>query len=79
MVMMDVIVCASTNLFRIYIIHRFILIFLGDVKQDRKKEFLCASAFFCVNTLSYLLFHAAWLNILCNLLGIGSMVYLHTK
>ncbi|MCI9377526.1 MAG: GHKL domain-containing protein [Eubacterium sp.] len=77
--MMDVIVCASTNLFRIYIIHRFILIFLGDVKQDRKKEFLCASAFFCVNTLSYLLFHAAWLNILCNLLGIGSMVYLHTK
>lgn len=76
---MDVIVCASTNLFRIYIIHRFILIFLGDVKQDRKKEFLCASAFFCVNTLSYLLFHAAWLNILCNLLGIGSMVYLHTK
>ena len=79
MALTEFIVCAPANLFRIYIIHRFILIFLGDVRQDDKKEILIGSIFFLVNTGSYLLFHSAWINVFCNLLGIGSMVFLYTK
>ncbi len=77
--MMETLVCASTNLFRIYIIHKFILIFLGDARPDRKKEILAAGVFFFTNTGFYLLFHLPWINVLCNLLGIGSMVALYTK
>lgn len=77
--MMEAVVCVSTNLFRICLIHKFILIFLGDVERDRKKEILAGSIFLFTNTGFYLRFHLPWINVLCNLLGIGSMVFLYTK
>lgn len=35
--------------------------------------------FYIINTLLFLEFHTVWINIVCNLIGIGAIVWLHTK
>lgn len=81
--MTDFIICVATNLFRIYLISRFIHIFLGDEEDEncggRMKHILSYSGFFLVNTAAYLVFHTAWINIACNLLGIGLIVLTYTR
>lgn len=81
MSMLDFIICASTNLFRIFLIDRFVSAFLGKEEDgDRKngKIFVCA-CFFVINTALFWEFHTAWLNIICNLIGISAIVRLYTK
>lgn len=77
--MFDIIVCALTNLFRMYLINRFIVVFLGKLEKGRIREFLVYTCFYLVNTALFLQFHTAWINVLCNLVGIGIIVWLHTK
>lgn len=77
--MLDVVICVSTNLFRVYLIYKFIQIFVEDQKQGKIKEAAAYTAFFLVNTGLYLLLHMAWVNLLCNLLGMGFLVSLYTK
>ena len=81
--MTDLIICVVTNLFRIYLISRFIHIFLEDEEKDnccsRMRYMLVYGAFFMVNTTAYLIFHTVWINIACNMVGIGLIVLTYTK
>lgn len=77
--MFDIIVCALTNLFRMYLINRFIVVFLGKLEKGKIREFLVYICFYLMNTALFLEFHTAWINVLCNLVGIGIIVWLHTK
>ena len=77
--MMDIIVCAGSNLFRMYVTYRFIRIFLEETKLSRVKEVACYLLFWIVNTALYLLFQRVWINIVCNLVGIALLVRMYTK
>lgn len=77
--MLEFILCTSTNLFRIYLIHNFIHIFVKENKHNFVKEIFAYGSFFVINTCLYMLFHTAWLNLLCNLIGITLLVFLYTK
>lgn len=81
--MTDLIICVSTNLFRIYLISRFIHIFLEDEEKEtcasRMRHVLVYGGFFIVNTAAYLIFHTVWVNIACNLAGIGLIVLTYTR
>lgn len=77
--MINLIICIMSNLFRVYLIDRFILIFLEKREENRKKTIIAFTIFFAVNTSVYLFFHLAWVNALCNLIGIGLAVSLYTE
>lgn len=77
--MLDFIICAASNLFRMYLINRFIVVFLGKLEKGKVREFLVYTCFYIVNTALFWEFHTAWINVLCNLVGIGIIVRLHTK
>ena len=77
--MFDVITCAVTNLFRIYLVYRFVLLFLQPVEVSKKKEFLCYAGYYLANTWLFMEFHTAWINVLSNLIGIGIVVWLRSK
>lgn len=77
--MLDFIICATSNLFRMYLINRFIVVFLGKLDKGKTREFLVYTCFYIVNTALFWEFHTAWINVLCNLVGIGIIVRLHTK
>ena len=77
--MFDVIICAITNLFRIYLVYRFVLLFLEPTEVSKKKEFLAYACYYAVNTWLFLEFHIAWINVLSNLIGIGIVVWLRSK
>lgn len=81
--MTDIIICISTNLFRIYLISRFMYIFWDNKENrncgDRLKHFMVYGGFFLVNTAAYLAFHMVWVNIACNLAGIALVASMYTK
>lgn len=76
--MLDFIICALTNLFRILLIGRCASIFLG-VDVDKKKKHIVYGCFFVINTVLFWEFHTVWINMICNLMGIGAIVWLYTK
>lgn len=77
--MIDMIICVSTNLFRVYLIRRFMQIFFGCREEGKVKQVLAYGGFFLINTVTYLTFHLVWVNIICNLAGISLIVLLYTK
>lgn len=80
--MADFIICVVMNLFRVYLIGRFIHIFLdkGEGTKGRSIGHMPAYVgFFLVNTAAYLIFHMVWVNIICNLAGIGLIVLTYTR
>ena len=87
--MTNIVICGLTNLFRVYLISRFIKVFLRD-EEDTNDELNCNDSgrlihtlayicFFLVNTVMYLIFHMALVNFLCNIVGIGLIVLTYTK
>ena len=76
--MLDFIICALTNLFRIFLIGRCASIFLG-VDVDKKKKQIVYGCFYVINTVLFWEFHTVWINMICNLMGIGAIVWLYTK
>ena len=77
--MMDIIVCAGANLFRMYVTYRFIRIFLEETKLSRVKEVACYLLFWIVNMILFLRFNLAWVNVICTLIGISLLVRMYTK
>ena len=81
--MTDIILCISTNLFRIYLISRFMHLFLDNKENrncgDKLKTFMVYGGFFLVNTATYLAFHMVWVNIACNLAGICLIALMYTR
>lgn len=76
--MLDLLICVSTNLFRIFLIDRCVSILLGKSAGGKKKLFVCGG-FYIINTVLYLEFHTVWINMVCNLIGISAIVWLYTK
>lgn len=87
--MTDIVICVSTNIFRVYLISRFIKVFLKDEEYINDEQnsndhrhlirgfaYVC---FFLINTAAYLIFHMAVVNFLCNLVGIGLIVLTYTR
>lgn len=77
--MLDFSICIFTNLMRMYLVYRLMRIFWGRREESRGKELLAYLAFYVINTGLYLTFHLVWVNIVCNLLGIGLLTRLYTK
>lgn len=77
--MLDLILCAATNLLRMYIIYRFVSIFFIEQKVNKKVEFSAYAFFYIANTSLFLIFHTAWVNVSCNLICISLIVFLYTK
>ncbi len=77
--MMDFILCAVSNMFRIYLIYRFAEIFLGKNESGTVKSFLVGTCFYLTNVILYWKFHMVWVNIACNLIGISVIMRLYTS
>lgn len=77
--MFDFMICAFTNLLRIYLIYRFSEIFFGKSEAEKRKIFCVCAAYYISNIALFWIFHMAWINIVCNLIGISAIVGLHTK
>lgn len=77
--MLEFMICALSNLFRMYLIKRFIEVFFGKLEKGRGKEYFAYACFYIVNTALFWEFHTIWINVLCNLIGISILVRLHTK
>lgn len=76
--MLDFMLCALTNLFRIFLIGRCVSVFLGT-EVDKKKKHIIYGCFYVINTVLFWEFHTIWINMMCNLLGIAAIVWLYTK
>lgn len=78
--MLNVLICIIANLFRVYLIRRYILIFTEKDKVSRKTEWIAYGLFYLINTGLYLGFHINWVNMICNVVGISIilMLYIHT-
>ena len=76
--MLDFMLCALTNLFRIFLIDRCVAVFFGTAADEKKKRMVCA-CFYVINTMLFWEYHTVWINMACNLLGIGAVVWLYTK
>lgn len=71
-------ICILSNLFRFYLIGRFMQSLFG--KQERKAGRTFAYVlFFLANSITFLFFHTAWINVLCNLLGFIGITRQYTK
>ena len=70
--------CALTNLFRIFLIDRFVSVFLGT-NVNKKKTYIVCTCFYVINTALFWEYRTVWINMVCNLVGIGAIVYLYTK
>ena len=77
--MFDFIMCALTNLFRIFLIDRFVSVFLGKDQDRKNRRILVCVCFFVINTALFWEFHTIWINVICNLIGISAIVRLYTK
>lgn len=77
--MINSLITMLTNFVGIYLIRRFVLVFLDDIKPDKKKEMLVFGAFFVISTGTYLFFHLTYVNVICSIVGISALVLLRTK
>lgn len=77
--MIDFMISATTNLVRIYLIYRFVNIFLGKTTKRIEHILLICAGFYVANTALFWIFHIMWINMVCNLIGIGGIVRLYTK
>ncbi len=77
--MINTVVCVLANLFRIYVVLRYVKTFFDDTEVDRKKILVVCSLYLLGNTGLYLLWHHPLINILTNLVGIAFLVLLYTS
>lgn len=77
--MLNFVVCAITNLFRVYLIRRFIKLFCPNAENAKFQEAIFYGFFFIVTTTLYWSFKTPWINVMSNLIGIAILVRLYTK
>ena len=76
--MVNTVVYILANLFRVYLIYRFVSIFFSEIHLEKKIVRLAFASFFVINTSLYLVYHLAWVNIICNLLGVFLLLLLYS-
>lgn len=76
---MDFVICTTANAFRIYILYKFVKLFLGETSTEKYKILTISVCFYFTNTALFWIFRTAWLNIACNLIGIAALVRVYTK
>lgn len=67
------------NLFRVYIIRQFFRCFFREEEIKHNWETPAYLLFYAVNSILYLHFHIAWLNLGCNLLGTFLLLLLYSR
>lgn len=79
--MINILICCITNLFRIILIRKFIVIFKeeGIGVRSKSKEICYIALFYIINTTLYLCYHISWVNLLCNIIGTYMIVTLYCK
>lgn len=77
--MTDIILCVATNLFRMYVISRFMKTLLGECRVSRLTAMFVYGGFYTINIALFLLLHISWVNLLVNLIGLGVISSLYTK
>lgn len=77
--MMNSMLTVLTNFVNIYLIRRFVNVFLDGAKPDKKKEIIVCGTFFVISTGAYLVFHLVYINVICTIAGISALVLLRTK
>ncbi len=81
--MVNLVVCIAGNLFRLYLIYKYIKMFVEEDSMEKDRKSLVRgfafAIFFLVNTGSYLIFHSAWVNLSVNLVGIIFLVFMYHK
>ena len=77
--MVEDVIYIVTNLFRVYVIFRFMRAFFREAGENKKKELLAYGIFFVANTTLYLWLHLAWVNMTCNLVGMAIISMLYTR
>lgn len=75
---METIICMIANLFRMYIVYRFVGIFFAE-KKSPKLLFLVYGVYYVINTAFYLGLHLAWVNIINAFVGVAFIVSLYTR
>ena len=69
--MLNFVVCAITNLFRVYLIRRFIKLFCPNAENAKFQEAIFYGFFFIVTTTLYWSFKTPWVNVMSNFLDLG--------
>lgn len=77
--MFEFILCAITNLFRIYLTYCFAEIFLGKTNKSKITVLCICCSYYLANITLYWTFHTAWINIACNLIGVSAIAFLFTR
>lgn len=77
--MVDLILCIFANLFRLYLVRRYINLFLGKSRYTRLQEVVAYVSFCIINTWLYMSFHLVVINVLNNLIGISLLAFMNTK
>lgn len=79
--MINILICCITNLFRIILIRKFIVIFKEESigVRSKSKEICYIALFYVINTTLYLSYHISWVNLLCNVVGIYMIATLYCK
>ena len=81
--MVNLVICILTNLFRVYLIYKYIKIFAEESMPkhnwEKSARGLAFLIYFLVNTGCYLAFHSAWVNLVVNLSGIFVLAFLYHK
>lgn len=76
--MFDIITALSTNLFRTFILKKFMSILFPTEMENKRKESYLYMLFFGVTTLAYLAFHSPPVNIIVNLLMIYMVAQIYS-
>lgn len=82
---MDIFLYSLSNLFRIYLLRKYILAFVGDEEScghplpGRGREALAYWLLFVVNTGLSLWLQKVWVNVTVNIVGIGLLVLMYTR
>lgn len=74
----EIIICIFANMFRVYIVYRFIKVFFGKARIESLTEIIAYCLYFVINTGLYISYHLAWLNIVNTLLGMFLLILLYT-
>lgn len=77
--MFDFVICALTNLFRIFLVDRFVSIFLGKMEEKKNIKLVVCVCFFVINTALFWKYRTAWINIFSNLMGICAITMIYSK